>query len=283
VWSFAARSLAAAQAAVVFATLLVATPVSAYVITTNNDVTTEGWDGPGRNAVTIDWYLGGSSLLNNGLPTGIALPTVEAEIIAAMATWSSYAAITWNYVGNALTNPEIDPFGAWSGGTLVNILWATREHGDLDPFDGASPVGPHLAHAWGPPDVQLTLLEGDMHLDGDEHWVTDTAATYPLIDLQSVILHELGHVLGLGHSFDLSSVMRESYLGPDRTLGVDDMRGIQSLYACNGTLWTGQPCPPPTSSQTGVPTIPLPVPEPGSVTLFAVALAALFGKRRLLG
>src|SRR6185436_18406212 len=124
---------------------------------------------------------------------------------------------------------EIDPFAAWSGGTLVNILWTTGEHGDLDPFDGAAPGGPHLAHAWGPPDVQLTVLEGDIHLDAAEHWVTDSAAaTYPLIDLQSVVLHELGHVLGLAHSFDPVSVMRPDYLGPDRTLAFDDIRGIQS-------------------------------------------------------
>lgn len=54
----------------------------------------------------------------------------------------------------------------------------------------------------------------------------------PGVNLDLVLLHEIGHALGLGHSETLSAVMEEDY-DPDREgleLDADDMAGLAALY-----------------------------------------------------
>ena len=48
--------------------------------------------------------------------------------------------------------------------------------------------------------------------------------------LSSVLLHELGHSLGLSDSQDISSVMYPYYSSGDLGLTPDDIAGIQALY-----------------------------------------------------
>ena len=45
-------------------------------------------------------------------------------------------------------------------------------------------------------------------------------------------LHELGHSLGLEHSWNYEAVMWPTYPGyiPDYKLHIDDIRGIQLIY-----------------------------------------------------
>ncbi|MBI1850509.1 MAG: matrixin family metalloprotease [Planctomycetes bacterium] len=51
------------------------------------------------------------------------------------------------------------------------------------------------------------------------------------IDVQSVITHEIGHALGMGHSSVNGATMLPAYFGlAERTIEADDMAGIQSIY-----------------------------------------------------
>lgn len=56
----------------------------------------------------------------------------------------------------------------------------------------------------------------------------DTTASQ--VDLQTVALHEFGHMLGLGHSGDSRSVMYFLYQGQRRSLAEDDIAGTCFLY-----------------------------------------------------
>ncbi|KAL6962427.1 neutrophil collagenase [Sarracenia purpurea var. burkii] len=70
----------------------------------------------------------------------------------------------------------------------LKVSFEVGNHGDGNPFDGPGGV---LAHAYAPTD-------GRLHLDGAESWAT--GAVPGSFDIETVVLHELGHNLRLGHS-----------------------------------------------------------------------------------
>lgn len=86
-------------------------------------------------------------------------------------------------------------------------------------------------------------------------WRTDNVDGTPydpnddIFDLETVMLHELGHALGLGHS-NLLAVMFPSYSNVNTTLEADDIAGLFDIYggeAVGGGDDGGDP-PPPTVS-----------------------------------
>ncbi|KAJ8436331.1 hypothetical protein Cgig2_005255 [Carnegiea gigantea] len=109
----------------------------------------------------------------------------------------------------------------------VKIGFYRGDHGDGEPFDGVLGV---LAHAFSPE-------SGKLHLDGAETWAVDfrKERSRVAVDLESVVTHEIGHVLGLAHSTVKDSIMYPN-LSP-RTkkvnLRIDDVEGIQALYGSN--------------------------------------------------
>ncbi|KAK3223237.1 hypothetical protein Dsin_010262 [Dipteronia sinensis] len=111
----------------------------------------------------------------------------------------------------------------------IRIAFASGDHGDGEPFDGVLGT---LAHAFSPP-------SGFFHLDNDENWViegvTNPLTTMSAVDLESVAVHEIGHLLGLGHSSVEESIMFPTISSGTRKveLASDDIEGIQTLYGSN--------------------------------------------------
>ncbi len=104
----------------------------------------------------------------------------------------------------------------------ILIGWAEGEHGDGDPFDGPGDVLAHASYPNPYNDRQVFL-----HFDDSERWVNSETQN---VDLLTVAAHEIGHNLGLDHSSDPNALMFPSYSGPHRSLGNDDIAGVQSLY-----------------------------------------------------
>ncbi|CAA0817548.1 Matrixin family protein [Striga hermonthica] len=137
---------------------------------------------------------------------------VKAVFARAFARWSAYIPVTFT---------ETEDYEQAD----VKIGWYSGDHGDGNPFDGVSSV---LAHTFAPED-------GRLHLDADEIWTTDLRKEPPseyVVDLESVATHEIGHLLGLGHSSDKDAVMFPFLVQGTRKveLGEDDVVGIQTLY-----------------------------------------------------
>jgi hypothetical protein len=127
-------------------------------------------------------------------------------------------------------------------------------------IDGA--VGGNvLAHAYQPGTEAITLggnILGDVHMDNSNSWSDGGGAG--TIDYFTVMLHELGHSLGLDHSTVVGSVMEAVYAGPRRTLGDDDIGGIQAIY--------------------GAAPVGGPIPEPATVTLLGLGVVGMVYRRR---
>ena len=89
------------------------------------------------------------------------------------------------------------------------------------------------------------VMQANMLLSTAYTWTTDytTANTSNVIDLQSVVLHELGHITGLGDLYNLPTndsrridynEIMNLYRGrhPQHNTGKGDRTGLQSIYGC---------------------------------------------------
>jgi hypothetical protein len=170
--------------------------------------TTCSWD---RRSLTFAFDMG-----TNDIPGGGEFDAVRA----AFATWAAAGPLAFTEVTTA-QQPD------------VRIGW--RRAGDPD----HSMVGPVLAHADFPPgcSVVTNTLPKPVHFDDTEHtW--SVGAVPAAFDVETVALHEIGHILGLGHSSVPGSVMfptvQENFTL--RTPTADDLAAVQALYP--ETAWT---------------------------------------------
>lgn len=139
----------------------------------------------------------------------------QGPIRRAMDSWEAAAAVAFVPAGDGPVDVTI---GFVQGCHHPNV-WGHSC------FDGQGPV---LAHA--------TLGDGTpahnyLHFDDGQVWVDDPFALPPAaFDLETVALHELGHVLGINHLPQIEAVMHESYFEPRRTLSVADVVALHALY-----------------------------------------------------
>jgi hypothetical protein len=131
---------------------------------------------------------------------------------------------------NVWANNSILTFTQVSTPSLADlkIKWASGDHGDGYPFDGGSGV---LAHAFYPPPSGGSYA-GELHFDDNENWTLDGSG----IDLITVAIHEIGHLLGIAHSNNSSAIMYPYYFGLNRNLHTDDILAVIELYGSFFTI-----------------------------------------------
>ncbi|XP_047331013.1 metalloendoproteinase 2-MMP-like [Impatiens glandulifera] len=130
----------------------------------------------------------------------------QRPIAAAMANWMSVSKFHFSQ-SPVFQNADLQ------------ISFVSGEHGDRTRFDGPGGI---LAHSTFPPG-------GKLHFDANETWVDGARAG--AFDIGTIGLHEIGHLIGLGHSNVQSAIMWPiAPLGATKGLAPDDIAGIRALY-----------------------------------------------------
>jgi len=138
-----------------------------------------------------------------------------------------HAQWTWGDVGSS-------KFAFEDGGITDRCPSLVKECKGPQTFDTFNDVGwlriggcCTLAVTW----FSTSVDEADMALNTNFSWSPGSGG----FDAETVMLHENGHVAGLGHSIYTTAVMFATYQGKHRWLGADDIDGIYFLYPADGT------------------------------------------------
>ena len=137
----------------------------------------------------------------------------QSLIARALQTWASVTNLNFSPVGDG-------PYAFNAPG----VNQGDPSFGDVRLGGSNFGTTATIAQTYGPPPNGATGA-GDVDLNTGFNF--GAGSRY---DLESVLIHELGHSLGLGESPQPASVMYSTYLGPRQSLSSYDVEGIQSIY-----------------------------------------------------
>jgi hypothetical protein len=156
-------------------------------------------------------------VVQNYNPAGSPQPGAQTALDNTYGPWSSVSGSNYRIQSGGTTTrcPSLvkECPGAQTNDRLNDVGWARLQNGTLGVTWSTSGTD-----------------EADMAINTRYAWSVGCTAQAGAYDLQSVYLHENGHVAGLGHSTDLSAVMYPSYQTARCALAADDRNGIAALY-----------------------------------------------------
>ena len=213
-------------AAVIFVALSASVPAHAYLklgASINGTVVDVTWREPVRYFIA-----------ERGV-NGVSAADLRGAVERAAATWSAVASARVRFEFQGMTSAIPDTI---DGRTTIGFL----ERADLEQVLGATSFMIDTTSG--------AIVEADIFFNSRFNWSVSPSGTPGRIDLESVALHELGHLLGLSHSaigeteaimgstsprvVALGAVMFPTAMSSgtiaERVLHADDIAGISDLY-----------------------------------------------------
>ena len=160
---------------------------------------------------------------------------VQGIIAEAYDSWTSPECSAFRADALGRTDEDYDPQDG-----LITHQWFYDANQRPEALADSSLIGVTLIST-----VNNQLFDGDILYNGIDHrWVEGETAPGE-VDALSIITHEIGHQLGLGHSGAVEATMYLGYLGgtEPRSLEPDDLQGLCTLYPSGSPLSCG-PFPP---------------------------------------
>lgn len=145
-------------------------------------------------------------------PPTLAEQVWVAEVAAALRTWEHA------FVEAGLGARRFVRVNRREDARVV-IGFRAADHAD-DCDIGFSRPDDTLGHAF---EYAHACLAGEIHLNAGLTWVLNGATREGVYDVRTVVVHELGHLLGLGHVDRADHVMSPAYSGPRRGLAEDEI------------------------------------------------------------
>ena len=218
-----------------------------------------GWGQPGGPGSTVDLTYSYSNLLDGRFNTSLAPTELRHLTEQALALWAAYAPLKFSEVVDSGPPPDESEYPSVSSDIRIGY--------QLELPDG------HVAHVHQPYEQGGYISGG---LAGDIHFSNDTSAfgksswgygaRDPLaLDFFSVMLHEVGHSLGLSHFTGQGAVMGTAmvFFAGGADLHAADIEAIRALYG--GGIGSVHP----------LRGDPLATPEPGTWMLISTGVALL--------
>ncbi len=165
-------------------------------------------EGPKWTTPVVTWSFAAAG----GLFTDSITPAYQALVQQAVAEWDDVAGITLLQVADSASADIRIGFGEFGAGA-----------GEIGETGYSYYAGTPQTFAPGVTVRAEDPLEHGLSAGMPIYTGTQTG-------LYQVILHEVGHALGLNHSTDVNAVMYPSAGAANRGLDASDIAGIQSLY-----------------------------------------------------
>ena len=191
-------------------------------------------------SVAMAWTPLGSTWTNFPVPyevNGLSSQELgsEVSINVIQASYSSW-------VDPACSGFQVQYRGTvshnWTSGDGINThQWIYNQNQRPQELGGRETIGVTLSLFRG-----AQLIDGDIIYNGIDHDWTTRQNRSGQVDAQSIITHEIGHQLGLGHTNINGATMYPSYGGGEgpRTLSQDDIEGVCTLYPGGGAAQCSQ-------------------------------------------
>jgi hypothetical protein len=190
------------------------------------------WKADSTGKLVLKWKFNDQGRRNLRAPAGL----LESALKADMTEWQRWNSnVVFSY-GGATTAPfgAKGPDGSCDDGTNV-IGWARLDPGVIaETLTCVDKTG-------------RRVIDADLALNVTYHWedVNGTPESRHSFDIRSIVMHELGHVLSLGHPDPTDgryqTMMGNAVYGETRkrTPALGDIIGLQTAYPCGD----GDVCP----------------------------------------